>query len=80
MTIALDHENNATICKCDRCGTSEETPTASGRVPETWGTGQLWIDTGIASQRQIALCFCPDCFEVILGGIAGSGLSVQEIA
>lgn len=68
MTITIDSEAPATRLRCDCCKTAAATDRADGRVPPDWGTGQLWLDISLSEQRQVALCFCPDCFPALRSG------------
>jgi len=34
-------------------------------VPEGWMTGQLWLDLSLAEQKQIPICFCSDCRDLV---------------
>lgn len=77
MGILLDFENGVTSCTCDRCKSGFVVDNLSGRVPDGWGTGQLWLDVSLSEIRQVPLCFCADCFAIITGGNVNT-LQVKE--
>jgi|GEM_PF-4363802 len=68
MTLTIDSVAPATRLQCDCCKVTAATDRADGRVPPDWGTGQLWVDISLSEQRQVALCFCPDCWPTVLSG------------
>lgn len=61
---------DGTLVTCDICASSVTTSKPNGVVPDDWMTGHLWIDISLSEQRQIPLCFCPDCKPRVLTDLA----------
>nr|WP_319250511.1 hypothetical protein [uncultured Celeribacter sp.] len=50
-----------TAFTCDMCGVISTEDGLSGVIPSGWMSGHLWLDVSLSEQRQIPLCFCPNC-------------------
>lgn len=62
------NEEGLIEANCDNCQAGAPVNQMTGALPNTWLTGQLWVDVSLSQQRQFPLCWCPDCKGSILDG------------
>lgn len=64
--MGIEIKDGVTEITCNTCAVVITTDKPNGVVPNDWMTGHLWLDISLSEQKQVPLCFCPECKPRVL--------------